>query len=208
MLKIEISINAEIIIFIIILILAKKIWLYTLFILFVLLHELTHMIVGIALGFKLKKLSIMPIGFKIEFRKINSNKYIEQKKIFVSAAGPAINLLIAGLAAIFKLHINIIYINLIIALFNLIPIYPLDGGRILKSILNIKFEYTKACKIVKMVSNLSIIALTALCSILVLRIKNISIILVLAYLWYLVIRENRKYKLLKRMYKLIEKIDN
>lgn len=208
MLKIEISINAEIIIFIIILILAKKIWLYTLFILFVLLHELTHIIVAVALGFKPKKLSIMPFGFKMEFNEIKNNKNIKLKKIAVAAAGPTINLLIVGIANIFKLHINIIYINLIIALFNLIPIYPLDGGRILKSILNIKFEYNKAYKIVNIVSNLCIIALTAFCSVLVLRFKNISIIFVLAYLWYLVIRENKRYKIIKRVYRMIEKTDN
>lgn len=204
MLKIEIAINIEIILFIILFIVTKQIGLYALFILFVLLHEICHMIVGMGLGFKSKKISIMPFGFKIEFEEIDSDKNIEQKKIAIASAGPAVNLVIIAIATIYKLDINIINTNLIIALFNLIPIYPLDGGRILKSVLNMKLENYRAYRIVNRVSNISIITITALTSVLVLYIKNISIIFVLAYLWYVVIRENKKYNIIKSVYNLIE----
>ena len=107
------------------------------FVFFVLIHELSHMITGIVLGFKPKKFMIMPFGFKIQFKEIKIEKKVETKKIAVAVAGPLINLIIIGISAFLKLHINIIYINLIISLFNLIPIYPLDGGRILKEIIHI-----------------------------------------------------------------------
>ena len=204
MLKIEISINIEIVLFIILFILTKRIGLYVMFLFFVLIHELSHVALGIILGFKPQKFMIMPFGFKVQFQKTQTNKNIEYKKIAVAIIGPAINLLLMLIAIILKLHTNIIFSNLIIAVFNLIPIYPLDGGRILKSILNVKLEPQRAYKIVNRVSNISIVILTAISSIVVLYIKNIGIVFTLAYLWYVVIRENKRYKIIKRVYDVIE----
>ena len=174
------------------------------FILFVLIHELTHMILGIILGFKPKKINVMPFGFKVEFKDTKIEKNKEIKKIAIACAGPLSNLLIMVIAIILNLHKSIIYINLIIALFNLIPIYPLDGSRIIKSILKLKLDDKKTDCIINKISNLTIILLTALSSIIILYIKNINIIFVLIYLWYIVIKENRRYKLLKRVYDVIE----
>lgn len=204
MLTIEISINIEIALFIVLFLVTKQIGLYALFMLFVLIHELTHMIVGISLGFKPKKIIVMPFGFKIEFKEIEWNKKIELKNAIISFAGPLANVVILLIAAFLKLHTNIIYINLIITLFNLLPIYPLDGGRILKSILTVKLENKKAYKIVNRISNICIILITGLSSILILALKNIHIIWVIIYLWYVVIRENRKYKTIKRIYDVME----
>lgn len=41
----------------------------------------------------------------------------------------------------------VIYANLLIALFNLIPIYPMDGGRVLKEVLHIIFGKKKHIKL-------------------------------------------------------------
>ncbi len=205
MIKIQININIEIFLFILIFILTKQIDIYALFILFTLIHEVTHALTGMILGLKLKKFWVMPFGFKITFEEKGTEGKREIKKLLIAIAGPLSNLCIMVFAIIFNLHTNIIYSNLIISVFNLIPIYPLDGGRILKSILNIKIDYQKTNYIINKISNITIIILTAATSVLVLYIKNIAIVAVLTYLWYIVVRENRRYKLVKRVYKIIEK---
>ena len=94
----------------------------------------------------------------------------------------------------------IIYANIIIGIFNLIPIYPLDGGRIVKNIVNIIYGRKEAYEYANLISNITISILTAISSILILYLKNIAILLIISYLWILVIKENKKYKNKKLLY--------
>lgn len=207
MIKIQISINIEIFLFILIFIITKQIDIYAIFVLFTLIHEISHSLTGILLGLKLRKFEVMPFGFKITFEECKSYKKVSMKKLLIALAGPLTNLSIMTIAIVFKLNTNIIYTNLIIGMFNLIPIYPLDGGRILKTILNIKLTPRKVNYILNKISNITIIVLTVSTSVLILYIKNIAILFVLAYLWYIVIRENKRYNLMSRVYDIIKEKD-
>lgn len=204
----SIKIDLRIFFFGILFFLTKQIEIYALLMLFAFLHELGHLLAGLLLGFKPKSMGINPLGFQITFQtKIeDDNKEIEKgnksklKKIAIFLAGPIINLIIAITFLFINQGIvasrnNIIYSNLLLAIFNLLPIYPLDGGRILKEIIHIYKGKKETYKIMKNISKIMVIFLTILVSILILYVHNIAFLFILAYLWYLVIKNQKEYEI-------------
>ncbi len=200
-----ITVNVQIFIIMVLFILTKQIKIYGILMLFTLVHELAHMFMGIILKLKPKELNVSPFGFSILFEIYEKN---EIKKILIAICGPLVNILIALICYFTNIKNEwvelIIYSNILIGLFNLLPIYPLDGGRILKSILRTKYNWKKTDKMINRISNIMTIILTACCSILILVYHNIGLLLVLAYLWILNVKENKRYMLKMRVYNAIE----
>jgi len=187
-------------------ILTGQIEIYAILMFFAFVHELSHMICGILLGLKPRTLQIMPFGLSVIFETYESRKMINLKKIIIAISGPIINIIIAISTWIINKELtSIIYSNIIISLFNLLPIYPLDGGRIVKLILKTKYKYDKVEDITNKISKITIIAITCLSSILVLLWQNIGLVFVIAYLWLILIKENKRSQLHKKIYNTIEK---
>lgn len=203
----KIKVNIQIFAIIIILLLTKQIEMYSWLMLFAFIHEIAHMCAGMALKLKPEMLEIEPFGIGIVFESFENT---EKNKIIISLAGPLINLLIAITFMFIKINPQelIINANLLLAIFNLIPIYPLDGGRILKAIIKIKDKKGITEDVLNKISNILMILLTAGSSILILIYKNIGLLLIIAYLWIIVIKENNKYTLKKKINKLLEKQKN
>lgn len=215
----QIKVDLKIFIAILIFLLTEQLNIYIVFMLFAIIHELGHVLTGIILGFKPKNIEVLPIGISACFymqcddynKKINYANRFVLKKVIISCAGPITNFIIAIIfyffdSSIFNISREfIIYTNLIIGIFNLIPIYPLDGGRIIKNILHIKIGLKKSYKYTKIIANLSIIILTIFSSMAILYLKNISIVLILIYLWGIVIIQNKKYESKMNIYKMLEK---
>ena len=202
----RIRINIQIFIVMIILAITRQIEIYAWLMLFALLHELAHMIAGLCLKLKPKTLAIEPFGIGIEFEDFENT---EKNKIIIAMAGPILNLIIAIIFTFINIkHQNlIININILLAICNLLPIYALDGRRILKSIIRIKYEKQKAEDIVNRISNFLMITMTFSAGILILIYHNIGLFLIIIYLWIIIIRENKRYLLKKRINNLIQKTE-
>lgn len=215
-----IRVDLKIFLFLLIFFLTNQIEIYILFMIFAIIHELGHLLIGILLGFRPKAINLIPMGLSVQFsvnytkiyKKIENKKNINLKKFFIIMAGPVTNFLISIFFIIFDIGLfshlreNIIYSNLIIGFFNLIPIYPLDGGRIIKCIVNIKKNLVTSYKYTNFISKITLITLTAISSIVILYLKNIAILFIIIYLWVIVIKENNIYKNKMRLYKTIENL--
>lgn len=197
--------------------LTKQIHIYMLMMIFVFIHELGHLLAGIILKMKPSKIEIIPVGVSISFKiktddlnkKIGKATVFELKKIFVALAGPLTNLMIIiivlNLPIDIMKQISIIYANLFILIFNMIPIYPLDGGRITKGILNVAIGKQKANNYTNILSIISTIILTVLACLATWFNNNIAIMLIIVYIWTLVIKENKMSRDRERVYKLLSK---
>lgn len=179
---------------------------YSLMLLFIIIHEVAHIIAGVCLEFKIRQVKLNILGFNILLEKSQESKF---DNFIIAIAGPLSNFAIAIVTLCLPienmLKIDIVYANILLMMINLLPIYPLDGGRILSEIIARKYDKLKVMTISEIVSYSSIIAITALSSLLVLYYKNFAILIGVAFLWYLVVSERRKNKYRRIAYEIIKK---
>lgn len=213
----RIRIDLKIFIFLALFYLTNQIKIYLIVMFFCVIHELGHAIIGLILRMKTEKLEIIPYGLSIYFKtnpddlnfKIKKGNLLELKKICVAMAGPIVSLILVILYTYFEpLYItrqDAIYSNILILMFNLIPLYPLDGGRILKGILHIEYGNKQSKIIINKISNIVMILLTFISSIAVYYYKNIAIFLICIFLWIITLQENKKFRTSMSMYDALEK---
>ena len=131
------------------------------------------------------------------------------KKIVVALVGPLTNLLIIIIVYNIKLdlfsNLMIIYANVLLIVFNLIPIYPLDGGRVLKEILHICYGEKKAIRYISNISFVILIILTFIGSIAVFYLENVAIFIVIVFLWGVYINQDVIEKRRGKIQDVIEK---
>lgn len=121
----------------------------------IVLHELGHSIVAIRKGCRVREITLMFMGGAAQMEQIPSRP---RDEFFMALAGPMVSLAI-GIGCIFggihlnlptvnSLPINIIVligvVNLSLVFFNLLPAFPMDGGRILRAALTPKLGKLKA----------------------------------------------------------------
>lgn len=195
------KVDLKIFFIILLYILTQKVEIFTITFIFIILHEIGHIVSGILLGLKINKLELNIAGISLEFK--NYGKERKLNNIIIDLAGPIINLLSAVIGVFIQSEI-IIYINAMLFIINMLPIYPLDGGRILKNILLYKNTYKQTIKTMETISKYTLIILSIFASILILSFKNISIFILIIYLWGIYIKERHKNQLIKRAYQTIE----
>ncbi len=117
------------------------------YLLAIFLHELAHLFVATRRGYKLKQIKLDMFGLSLSL-----DNDIEDKDSFaINIAGPMFNLLlvVVCLACYFLFPSAILYLNsfcmcnLVLAVFNMLPIYPLDGGKVVSAIIGKDKVYKK-----------------------------------------------------------------
>lgn len=119
------------------------------------LHELGHSLWAMRKGYATKDILLIAIGGLARIKKLPPTP---KEEFGIAIAGPLVNLVIAVIFFIVALFfdyelINWVWqVNIAILLFNLIPAYPMDGGRIFRSILNLFMRAEKATKVAQVIA--------------------------------------------------------
>ena len=126
-------------------------------------HELMHSIVAKKFGIEVRNITLLPIGGVASMSKMPESP---KEEFLISVSGPLSNIFLAAvLFLIFyyapwmsgkvlldplagmSLIYTIAWVNIGLAVFNLLPAFPMDGGRILRAVLSLKMPYAKATKV-------------------------------------------------------------
>ena len=128
----------------------------------VLLHELGHALAAAHYGIKTPDITLLPIGGMARLERIPEKP---SQEIAVTLAGPAVNLLIAAVLGVaiglttgipdpqaleqtgLPMTVRLFAVNIWLVIFNAIPAFPMDGGRLLRALLAMRMNYARATQI-------------------------------------------------------------
>lgn len=127
----------------------------------VVMHEFGHALTARRYGIPTRDITLLPIGGVARLARMPEDP---RQELLVASAGPAVNVvlagMIAGVLAVTGRHVpvtgvtlfgsrfleQLMWINVVLVVFNLLPAFPMDGGRILRGALALKLPYLKATR--------------------------------------------------------------
>lgn len=132
----------------------------------VLLHEFGHAIAAKAYGIQTPDITLLPIGGLARLERMPDKPWQE---FVVALAGPAVNVVIAfGIWLVLgrflgagelerlgqggpNLLSDLLAINVVLVVFNLVPAFPMDGGRVFRSLLAMRLKHSQATRLAALV---------------------------------------------------------
>ncbi|MFG0285361.1 MAG: site-2 protease family protein [Phycisphaerales bacterium JB039] len=128
----------------------------------VILHELGHAVAARGFGVPTRDITLLPIGGLARLERMPEEP---TQELVIAIAGPLVNVVIAagllgaklalgGLGSLTPVELigghwldQLLYINIALVLFNMLPAFPMDGGRALRAILATKLDYVNATRV-------------------------------------------------------------
>ncbi|GAA6160947.1 site-2 protease family protein [Ruegeria sp. HU-ET01832] len=124
-------------------------------------HEFGHALMARRYGIKTPDITLLPIGGLARLERMPENPLQE---VWVALAGPAVNIVIWIVLVLLGANMPIetmaqidsttpglmnrlAYVNLLLAVFNMIPAFPMDGGRVFRALLCLKMDRVKATSV-------------------------------------------------------------
>lgn len=167
----------------------NKLKLFLLFYISILIHEIAHIAMALVLRVDINEILLMPFGVCASY----SERITPKKELLISIAGPVLSFIIF----IFSKEILIKNINLLILILNLIPVYPLDGGRIQKNIFIYKYGYDKGIKLSQLITDFFIVIIFVFSIFFICYFKNFYLLFLALYIYTLSKKEMKKERILR-----------
>lgn len=165
----------------------------------IIIHELAHYFVLLKLNIELDKFKVHILGARLEIKDFEDLS--SRERLIICFAGPILNFIVALISfCIYKTILKNQYlystceINLVLFIFNLLPAYPLDGGKILGAILEKNMIFKDVNNILTKISYLlgSVFILLSFYAFFILKNLNITSLLAGIIIIYLSYNERRK----------------